>query len=39
MDNKILYMEMTNYQPEARDMAIFGKRPGQKNGQIAFILP
>ena len=23
MDNKILNMEMTNFQPESRDMAIF----------------
>ena len=30
MDNKILNMEMTNFQPESRDMAIFGKSPWQK---------
>ena len=30
MDNKILNMEMTNFQPESRDMAIFGKSPYQK---------
>ena len=30
MDNKILNMEMTNFQPESRDMAIFGKSPCQK---------
>ena len=30
MDNKILNMEMTNFQPELRDIAIFGKIPGQK---------
>ena len=27
MDNKILNMKMTNFQPESRDMAIFGKSP------------
>ena len=27
MDNKILDMEITNFQPESRDMAIFGKWP------------
>ena len=30
MDNKILNMEMTNFQPESRDMAIFGKSLFQK---------
>ena len=30
MDNKILNMEMTNFQPESRDMAIFGKIPCEK---------
>ena len=30
MDNKILNMKMTNFQPESRDMAIFGKSPCQK---------
>ena len=30
MNNKILCMEMTNFQPESRDMAIFGKSPSQK---------
>ena len=30
MDSKILYMEMTNFQPESHDMAIFGKNPCQK---------
>ena len=39
IDNKILNMEMTNFQPESRDMAIFGKSPCQKSSQTAFILP
>ena len=30
MDNKISDMEITNSQPESRDMAIFGKSPCQK---------
>ena len=30
MDNKILNMEMTNFQPESSAMAIFGKSPCQK---------
>ena len=30
MDNKILDMEMTNFELESRDMAIFGKSPCQK---------
>ena len=30
MDNKILHMEITSFQPESRDMAIFGKSPCQK---------
>ena len=30
MDNKILNMKMTNFQPELRDMPIFGKSPFQK---------
>ena len=32
-------MEMTNFQPESRDMAIFGKYPCQKVVKFAFILP
>ena len=32
-------MEMTSFQPESRDMAIVGKEPMPKSGQIAFILP
>ena len=32
-------MRMTNFQPESRDMAILGKTPFQKSGQIAFIFP
>ena len=43
MDNKILNMEMTNFQTESSDMAIFGKSPcifgKSPSGQIAFILP
>ena len=30
MDNKILDMELTNFPPESRDMAIFGKSSRQK---------
>ena len=30
MDNKILNMEMINFQPESSDMAIFGEGPCQK---------
>ena len=30
MANKILNMKMTKFQPESRDMAIFGKSPCQK---------
>ena len=30
MDNKTLYMEMSNFQPESGDMAISGKSPCQK---------
>ena len=30
MDNMILNMEMTNFQPESHNMAIFGKSPFQK---------
>ena len=30
MDNKILNMEMTNFQSESRDMAIIGKSSCQK---------
>ena len=30
MDNKILNMEMINFKPESRDMAIFSKSPCQK---------
>ena len=30
LDNKYLNMEMTNFQPESSDMAIFGKSPCQK---------
>ena len=30
MENKILNMKMTNFQPESRDMAIFSKSPSQK---------
>ena len=30
MENKILNMKMTNFQPESRDMSIFGKSPHTK---------
>ena len=30
MDSKILNMKMTTFQPESRDMAIFGNSPCQK---------
>ena len=30
MDHNIINVEMTNFLPESRDMAIFGKSPCQK---------
>ena len=37
MANKLLNMEMTNFQPELRDMAIFGKTPCQKLSKYIYI--
>ena len=37
MENKILDKEMTNFQLESREMAIFGKSPCQKWSNCIYI--